>query len=109
MNKKLLIALILGIVVFCSMCAGNEKTQNTLTPTPQKTALIQTPQESPPLGMLTPLPPDYYIKRFVEYFNERNATELYDLFSDRVKRNHSINELEKLLKVAEERNVTIVR
>jgi hypothetical protein len=112
MIKKLLIALILGIVVFYSLCAENEKTQTTPTPithTPQKTTLIQTPQESPPPGMQTPLTPDYYIERFIEYFNEKNATELYDLFSDKIKHNHSINELETALKLAEEHNITIVK
>ncbi|GEM_PF-1661907 len=76
-----------------------------LTYTPK----IQTPRVTPPPGMRTPLTPDYYIGKFVEYFNERNVTALYDLFSDRIKRNHSIKELEMALKFAEEHNVTIMR
>ncbi len=58
--------------------------------------------------MRTPLTPDYYIGKFVEYFNERNVTALYDLFSDEIKRNHSIKELEMALKFAEEHNITII-
>ena len=111
MNKKLLITLtlILGIVVTFSLCAKNEKTQATHTPTiptSQETPKIQTPR---PPEMRTPLTPDYYIGKFVEYFNERNVTALYDLFSDRIRRNHSIEELEMALKFAKEHNVTIVK
>jgi len=110
MNKKLLITLILGIIVFCSLCVENEKTQATPTiPTPQETPKIQTPRETPPPGMRTPLTPDYYIGKFVEYFNERNVTALYDLFSDKIKHNHSIDELKDALKFAEEHNVTIIK
>ncbi len=106
MNKKLLIILILGIVVFFSLCAKNERTQATLTP--QGVPKIQTPRVTPPPGIFTPLTPDYYIGKFVEYFNERNVTALYDLFSDEIKRNHSIKELETALKFAEEHNITII-
>ncbi len=45
---------------------------------------------------------------FVRYFNERNATGLYELFSERVRLNHSIGELEDALKFAEKNDIRIV-
>mgnify|MGYP000675101510 CR=1 FL=1 len=110
MNRKLLIALILGFVVFFSLCAENKKTEITPTiHTPRETPKIQTPRETPHPVIWTPLTPDYYIGKFVKYFNERNVTALYDLFSDRIKCNHSIDELKDALKFAEEHNVTIIK
>ncbi len=110
MNKKLLIILILGIVIFYCSCVENEKTQATQkTYTPQITPVIQTPRESPPPGVQTPPTPDYYIGKFIKYFNERNTTKLYDLFSESVRRNHSIDELEMALKFAKKHNITITK
>ncbi len=58
---------------------------------------------------MTRLPPEFHVREFVRYFNEKNATELYELFSERAKLNHSIEELENALKFAEEFNITIVK
>jgi len=100
-KKKLIIALIVGITIFSSLCVESPK--NISTP------VTQTPQEKPPPAVMTPLPPEHYIKLFIRYFNERNVTELYDLFSEEVRLNHSIEELEAALKFAEDRNITIVK
>lgn len=52
-----------------------------------------TPQRGP--GYNTPIPPQGTVHWFVHFYNERNASMLYFLFSDRVKTNHTVEEIEK--------------
>ena len=52
-----------------------------------------TPPRGP--GYITPIPPQGTVHWFVHFYNERNASMLYSLFSDRVKSNHTVEEIEK--------------
>ncbi len=40
-------------------------------------------------------------------FNERNASKLYELFSEKVRRNHTLNELKHALEFADKRGIKI--
>ncbi len=102
MNKRLVVVLVVWIAVFSSLCVESSKVSLIQTPTPQATV-------TPPPGMMTPPTPEYYIGEFVKHFNGRNLTELYDLFSERVRQKHSIDELKTVLDFAEDHNITIVR
>lgn len=56
---------------------------------------------------MTPIPPGAIVRDFIKFYNERNATKLYEMFSDRVKENYSIEDVEDELRFAEEHNITL--
>ncbi|WP_148305881.1 hypothetical protein [Geoglobus acetivorans] len=70
---------------------------------PEKPAPLLTP---PPLVM-TPIHPGKIVMDFIKFYNERNATELYEMFSDRIKMNRSIEDTEKELSFAENHNISL--
>lgn len=103
--KRLLgIVAIIGLLaVAFSGCVEEEKAA---TPKPEPTP---SPTETP---TITPTPkpePEDAVKAFVEYYNARNADGLYNLFSSRVKSEHSKEELESQLELAKSFGVKITK
>ncbi len=106
MKRFLSLLLLSAILLGCSQSAKQEHTR---TPNVTKHSVTTSKQiVTPPPAVMTPLPPEHYIGEFVRYFNERNATGLYELFSERVRLNHSIKEFEDALKFAEKNDIKIV-
>lgn len=80
---------------------------------PQSPTLIQSPTPTPttaitPPHWMTPIPPEDTISRFVRYYNERNSTNLYSLFSEEVKANYTVKDVEEHLEMAKALGVKIV-
>jgi hypothetical protein len=74
--------------------------------TPTTPATPITPITPPPLRA-TPIPPGLIVIKFMEYYNERDAEKIYTLLSERVKDNHSLDDVEGELDFAEKHNITI--
>ena len=120
---KYCFALILILSVFLFACVGyespTEKIQpvinesnvknatapkETPTPLPKKTV---EPAFTPPPLIMTPVHPGTTIQDFIRLYNKRNSTELYEMFSDRVRENKSLDDLEDELGFAEKHNVIL--
>jgi len=83
---------------------NTHSSNRTPTPPPEKPAPTFTP---PPLVM-TPVHPGTVVTDFIEFYNERNATKLYEMFSDRIKKNISIEDIREELNFAETYNITLI-
>lgn len=55
----------------------------------------------------TPVPIGYVYHQYVEYYNDRIATEIYSSFSEESKENHTLDEVRKELKFAREHNIKL--
>jgi len=75
----------------------------TPTPLPEKPR----PPLTPPPLVMTPVHPGTVVMDFIEFYNERNATKLYEMFSDRIKKNISIEDVREELNFAETYNITL--
>ncbi|AEA47743.1 hypothetical protein [Archaeoglobus veneficus] len=69
---------------------------------------IPTPEPEKTPRFITPIPPQETVHRFVRYYNERNSSMLYSLFSEKVRANHTVEEVENHLRLAEVYGVKIV-
>ena len=74
-----------------------------------KTAFSPTNVKTPiQPALMTPLTAEAVVLKFINYYNERNSTALYSLFSDKVKASYSIDDVNRELKFAETHNIKIV-
>ena len=120
MRKIKLIPLVL-ILILLPGCTQNQPSQEfkskshesdlkttpssnrTPTPFPEK----PTPSFTPPPLVMTPVHPGTVVMDFIEFYNGRNATKLYEMLSDRIKKNVSIEDVREELNFAETRNITL--
>ena len=120
MRKIKLIPLVL-ILIFLLGCTQNQpfqeyksqSSESNLKTTPSSnrtpTPLLEkpTPSFTPPPLVMTPVHPGTVVMDFIEFYNERNATKLYEMLSDRIKKNVSIEDVREELNFAETRNITL--
>ncbi len=97
------VILIFAIMLAVTCLMGCIKEKASQSPTPVPTTAITPPH------WITPIPPEDTIDRFVRYYNERNSTNLYSLFSEKVKANYTVKDVEEHLEMAKALGVKIVR
>ena len=66
------------------------------------------PPQKQPLGKITPIPPEGVIEEFILYYNERDSKALYNMFSDNVKTNYTLEDVKTEVEIAKKHNITIV-
>ncbi len=61
-----------------------------------------------PPGQITPIPPSGILNEFIQSYNRRNAEAIYEMMSNRLKANHSLEDVRKEIEFAELKNITIL-
>ena len=105
-TKTVLACVILILLVSLSGCSQPERTPKMGEHTPDGVWSTSTPKQTTVYN--TPIPPQDIVKRFLTYYNQRNSTLLYSLFSDRVKANYAFEDVEKQLEIAENHSIKII-
>lgn len=61
-----------------------------------------------PPAQISPIPPSGILEAFVHHYNSRDAKAIYDMLSERVRKNHSLEDVIAELQFAELHNITIL-
>jgi hypothetical protein len=66
-------------------------------------------QQEKPVFVNTPIPPEGILYEFSLYYNQRNSTAIYSMFSDKVKANYTLADVEEQLRFAENHDIEIIK
>lgn len=61
-----------------------------------------------PVLIATPIPPEGVLRVFSRYYNERNSAAIYSMFSEKVKAEYTLKDVEEQLRFAEKYGIKII-
>ena len=103
--KKILIFLLTLIVIGFT---SSMHQRSGVSPTPEDGGESELALTPPP-ALLTPIPPEGILYEFSLYYNQRNSTAIYSMFSDNVKANHTLEDVKEQIEIAENHGIEIVK